>query len=242
MVRHVLKKSEKKKSKLKPAAKAMKKSIKAKIAKKPSIKKIKSSKTVKKVVKKPAKIKVVKKAAIKVVNKKKTAVKVVKKPVISKPKVVNISKKQPDKNTKIARENQKMNIKPTKVKQSYDDYMTSGNKEHFRTILLNWKKQLLGEMERTVHHMQDDVTAFADPNDRATQEEEFSIELRTRDRERKLIKKIEEALIKLDNSDYGYCEDCGVEIGLKRLEARPTATLCIDCKTIEEIREKSSSD
>jgi DnaK suppressor protein len=94
------------------------------------------------------------------------------------------------------------------------------------------------EVDRTVHHMQDEATNFPDPNDRATQESEFSLELRTRDRERKLIKKIDEALGRLDNGDYGYCEGCGVEIGIRRLEARPTATLCIDCKTLDEIREK----
>jgi DnaK suppressor protein len=86
--------------------------------------------------------------------------------------------------------------------------------------------------------MQDEAANFPDPNDRATQESEFSLELRTRDRERKLIKKIEETLTKIDNDEYGYCEACGVEIGLRRLEARPTANLCIDCKSLEEIREK----
>ena len=86
--------------------------------------------------------------------------------------------------------------------------------------------------------MQEDVTNFADPADRATQEEEFSLELRNRDRERKLLKKIEQTLHKISDGDYGYCETCGVEIGLKRLEARPTADLCIDCKTLAEIREK----
>ena len=86
--------------------------------------------------------------------------------------------------------------------------------------------------------MQDEATVFADPNDRASQESDVSLELRNRDRERKLIKKIEEMLAKIDSGDYGYCENCGVEIGLNRLEARPTATLCIDCKTLDEIREK----
>jgi len=94
------------------------------------------------------------------------------------------------------------------------------------------------EVDRTVHHMRDEASNFPDPNDRATQEEEFALELRTRDRERKLIKKIDEALISLDNKDYGYCEMCGVEIGIRRLEARPTATLCIDCKTLDEIKER----
>jgi DnaK suppressor protein len=113
--------------------------------------------------------------------------------------------------------------------------------EHFRKILTKWRQQLMEEVDRTVHHMQDDATSFADPNDRATQEEEFTLELRTRDRERKLIKKIAEALASLDTGDYGYCEGCGLEIGIRRLEARPTATLCIDCKTLDEIKEKQMS-
>jgi DnaK suppressor protein len=94
------------------------------------------------------------------------------------------------------------------------------------------------EVDRTVHHMQDDAANFPDPNDRATQESEFSLELRTRDRERRLIKKIDDSLKEIESGDYGFCESCGIEIGIRRLEARPTATLCIDCKTLDEIREK----
>ncbi|MBK1706986.1 RNA polymerase-binding protein DksA [Halochromatium glycolicum] len=119
-----------------------------------------------------------------------------------------------------------------------EEYMNADQEEHFRGLLLEWKRQLMEEVDRTVHHMQDEATNFPDPNDRATQESEFSLELRTRDRERKLIRKIDEALERLDNDEYGYCEACGVEIGVRRLEARPTATLCIDCKTLDEIREK----
>lgn len=122
-----------------------------------------------------------------------------------------------------------------------EEYMNPDQEEHFRSILLAWKKDLMEEVDRTVHHMQDEATNFPDPNDRATQESEFSLELRTRDRERKLIKKIDEALTRLDNHDYGFCEGCGIEIGIRRLEARPTATLCIDCKTLDEIREKQHS-
>jgi DnaK suppressor protein len=96
----------------------------------------------------------------------------------------------------------------------------------------------MDEVDRTVHHMKDEAANFPDPNDRASQESEFSLELRTRDRERKLIKKIEQTLNKLDNHEYGYCDSCGVEIGIRRLEARPTASLCIDCKTLEEIKER----
>lgn len=110
--------------------------------------------------------------------------------------------------------------------------------EHFRSILLHWKEELMSEVNRTVHHMQDEASNFPDPTDRATQESDFSLELRTRDRERKLIKKIDESIAMLDAGDYGYCEACGVEIGIKRLEARPTASQCIDCKTLDEIREK----
>ena len=94
------------------------------------------------------------------------------------------------------------------------------------------------EVDRTMSHMKDEAANFPDPNDRASQEEEFSLELRTRDRERKLIKKIEEAIQSIKEEEYGYCEACGVEIGIRRLEARPTATLCIDCKTLDEIKEK----
>ena len=119
-----------------------------------------------------------------------------------------------------------------------EEYMNEAQVAHFRNILTTWKKELMEEVDRTVHHMQDDAANFPDPNDRATQESEFSMELRARDRERKLIKKIDEALAHLDDNEYGYCEACGVEIGVKRLEARPTATLCIDCKILDEIREK----
>ena len=109
---------------------------------------------------------------------------------------------------------------------------------HFRKILEDIKLELGQDIDRTVHTMQDEATVFADPNDRASQESDMALELRNRDRERKLIKKINETIAKIDSDDYGYCETCGIEIGLKRLEARPTATLCIDCKTLDEIRER----
>jgi DnaK suppressor protein len=124
------------------------------------------------------------------------------------------------------------------VEKRGEEYMNEEQVEHFRQILLAWKHELMEEVDRTVHHMQDEAANFPDPNDRATQESEFSMELRARDRERKLIKKIDESLMNLDNDEYGYCEACGVEIGIRRLEARPTATQCIDCKTLDEIREK----
>ncbi len=119
-----------------------------------------------------------------------------------------------------------------------EEYMNPQQRDHFRKILNSWKADLSDDIDRTVHTMQDEVTMFADPNDRASQESDMALELRNRDRERKLIKKIDETLVKIDADEYGYCESCGVEIGLKRLEARPTATLCIDCKTLDEIRER----
>jgi len=119
-----------------------------------------------------------------------------------------------------------------------EDYMNSRQLAHFRKILEDWKGELSQDIDRTVHTMQDEATIFADPNDRASQESDMALELRNRDRERKLIKKINETIGKIEAEDYGYCESCGVEIGLKRLEARPTATLCIDCKTLDELREK----
>ena len=119
--------------------------------------------------------------------------------------------------------------------------MSEGQLEHFRQILNAWKAELMSEVDRTLNTMQDESTALPDVNDRATQEEEFAIELRTRDRERKLIRKIEQSLETIQNEDYGFCETCGIEIGLRRLEARPTATLCIDCKTLAEIKEKQNN-
>lgn len=121
-----------------------------------------------------------------------------------------------------------------------EEYMNEKQLNHIEQILLAWRQSLMEEVDRTVTHMKDEAANFPDPSDRASQEEEFSIELRTRDRERKLIKKIEDALERLRNDDFGYCEGCGIEIGLKRLEARPTATLCIDCKTLSEIKERQN--
>ncbi|MDO4223767.1 MAG: RNA polymerase-binding protein DksA [Acinetobacter sp.] len=121
-----------------------------------------------------------------------------------------------------------------------EEYMSDGQIEHFRNILLAWKEELVNEADRTIHTMQDESNALPDVNDRATQEEEFAIELRTRDRERKLLRKIEQSLEDITSGDYGFCETCGVEIGLRRLEARPTATLCIDCKTLAEIKERQN--
>lgn len=128
-------------------------------------------------------------------------------------------------------------IKPYNAKKN-EEYMNANQLAHFTDLLNAWKAELMAEVDRTVSHMKDEAANFPDPADRATQEEEFSLELRTRDRERKLIKKIESTLERIEQDDYGYCDSCGVEIGIKRLEARPTATQCIDCKTLDEIKEK----
>jgi len=119
-----------------------------------------------------------------------------------------------------------------------EEYMNNKQANHFKDILLKWKENLIEKVNNTVHHLQDDGENFPDPIDRATQEEEFSLELRARDRERKLIKKIDSSLRMIEEDSYGFCETCGSEIGLRRLEARPTATQCIECKTIDEVREK----
>ena len=134
--------------------------------------------------------------------------------------------------------NDPLHFKPYKMKKG-EEYMNSEQEAHFRKILENWRLSLIKEVTRTVGHMKDDAANFPDPNDRASQETEFSIELRTRDRERKLLKKITETLDLIDAHEYGYCESCGADIGIRRLEARPTANLCIECKTLQEIREKN---
>ena len=131
-------------------------------------------------------------------------------------------------------------IAPYQPKKN-EEYMSEGQLGHFRQILLAWKEELMSEVDRTLNTMQDENTALPDVNDRATQEEEFAIELRTRDRERKLIRKIEQSIEAIKNDDYGFCETCDIEIGLRRLEARPTAPLCIDCKTLAETKEKQNN-
>ncbi len=225
------KKTAKKKVSKKKAARkspAKKKAIKKKVAKKKVSKK------------KAAKKKVAKK---KVSKKKAAKKKVAKKTTTGKPKkktmgkVTNI-KKTPAQKSQKGKSAAKKKIAPYKQKRKNEDYMGPEQTEHFRQILLAWKTELMEEVDRTVHHMQDDATNFPDPNDRASQEEEFALELRTRDRERKLISKIDESIAMLDAADYGFCEICGIEIGIRRLEARPTATQCIDCKTLDEIKER----
>ena len=124
------------------------------------------------------------------------------------------------------------------VPKKDEEYMNEDQLAHFRGILVAWKQSLMEEVDRTMDHMQEEASSFSDPADRATQEEEFTLELRARDRERKLVRKIDKTIALVDNDEYGYCEACGIEIGLQRLEVRPTAEMCIDCKTTQEIKEK----
>ena len=133
------------------------------------------------------------------------------------------------------------NVQPYIVKRG-ELYMSKEQLEHFRNILMMWKRDLMVEVDRTVSHMKDEAANFPDPNDRATQEEEFSLELRTRDRERKLIRKIDEALKRTEDGSYGYCLETGEEIGIKRLEARPVATLSLEAQERRERREKQYGD
>ena len=128
-------------------------------------------------------------------------------------------------------------VKPYKARKG-EKFMNAKQLTHFRAILEGWRDELLDEMSRTVHVMQDETVNHPDPNDRASQETDMALELRSRDRERKLLKKIDESISLIETGDYGWCDKCGVEIGIQRLEARPTATLCVDCKTLDELREK----
>lgn len=124
------------------------------------------------------------------------------------------------------------------VEKAKEKYMNPKQVEHFKNILLAWKQNLLDEVSKTIHLMQDENINHPDPNDRASQETDMSLELRNRDRERKLLKKIESTVLRVDTDDYGWCDRCGIEIGIRRLEARPTAELCVDCKTLNEIKER----
>ena len=171
-----------------------------------------------------------KKASTKIVNKK---VKAAPKKKAPKKKVAKLSVAKKKRVAK-KKEPQISSYKPKKNEK----YMSAAMKRHFNKVLLNWREHLKEEMQKTFDHLKNKGETFADPVDRASQEEEFAFELRTRDRERKLIKKIVSSLEQIKQDDYGYCYSCGIEIGLKRLEARPTATHCIDCKTLDEIKEK----
>ena len=132
-------------------------------------------------------------------------------------------------------------IEPYNVTRG-EEYMSQGQLNHFNRILTSWKDELMNEVDRTVHHMQDEAANFPDPNDRATQESEFGLELRTRDRERKLLRKITSAIARIDEQTYGYCDETGEEIGLKRLEARPVATLCLEAQERRELAERQFRD
>ena len=127
---------------------------------------------------------------------------------------------------------------PPYLPKKGEEYMNPRQRSHFKQVLEALKQELSRDIDRTVHAMQDDATVFADPSDRASQESDIGVELRNSDRERKLIKKIDATIARIDAGDYGRCEKCGLQIGLKRLEARPTAILCIDCKTLAERRER----
>jgi DnaK suppressor protein len=211
-----------KKSIFAKAVEAAKKVVAKPVAKKPAAKKV----VAKPVAKKPA----AKKVVAKPVAKKPAAKKVVAKPVAKKPAAKKVVAKPQGSPT-----NKTFKKYDAKANESY---MSKNQMKHFKDILADWKNELSHDIDKTVSHMQDELTSYADPNDRASQESDMALELRNRDRERKLIKKIEQTIRNIENDEYGYCEQCGEEIGLNRLQARPTATLCIDCKTLDEIREK----
>ena len=189
---------------------------------------VKKTKATKKTVKKAT----VKKASVKKAPVKKAPEKKVTAKKAPKKVVVKKTKKAP---STIA--NNKSKIAPYKPKKK-EKYMSAAMKKHFNAVLIDWREHLKEEMQKTFDHLKNKGESYADPIDRASQEEEFAFELRTRDRERKLINKIAASIEQIKQDDYGYCYACGIEIGVKRLEARPTATHCIDCKTLDEIKEK----
>ena len=244
---------------------ATKKAAPKKATKKKVSKSVKKIAVVKKAAKtsKPTKARVVSKAIKKPVSKiRSVAVKIIpqkvtvaKKSVVKTMKVQSIQKKSQPMDRDVYEDMGMVdNTKPVTSKKattllgsleftpyqpkSDETYMNEHQKVHFRKILDAWKQQLMQDVDLTVGHLKEEAVFYADPVDRAAQEEGFNLELRTRDRERKVIKKIEQSLDLLNTGEYGYCEDCGAEIGIRRLEARPTAVKCIDCKTFQEIREK----
>ena len=255
-----VKKNIKKKIAVKKTAKKVikkKVAVKKTVTKKPVAKKVASKKAVVKAPVKKTSKKPIKKTAIKA-NKKEVKITMPKEPKIELPKVTepapSINKKT------VAEKIEAKKAAPMLINTVYDhkivgpvpsilpyqakqgeEYMNEAQLEHFKDVLAAWRLQVMEGVDKTVVHLRDDAENYADPNDRATQEEEFSLELRTRDRERKLLKKIEKAIKCIREDDFGYCDACGVEIGLPRLEVRPTATQCIDCKTFEEIRERQTT-
>ncbi len=217
-------------------------------SKRASAKKVSRKKVAKKAAKKASRKKVAKKAAKKA-SKKKVAKKASKKKVarkVSKKKAAP-RKKAPARRKARARSRADVlsgpihGIEPYKPRRG-EEYMSPAQLDHFEQILTAWKRELMFEVDRTVHHMQDEAANFPDPNDRATQESEFGLELRTRDRERKLLRKIDSALARIEEGSYGYCDETGEEIGLKRLEARPVATLCLEAQERRELAERQFRD
>ncbi len=240
-----------------PAKKAAKKKV---AKKKPASKKKVAKKASKKTAKKVSKKKVAKKTVAKKASKKKATKKVSRKKTAAKTAAAPSGRKRrpPPRQTPVRKTPAKKKprtaasrsnlltgpihgIEPYKPKRG-EEYMSNDQLEHFREILNAWKKELMYEVDRTVHHMQDEAANFPDPNDRATQESEFGLELRTRDRERKLLRKIDSALARIDDGSYGYCDETGEEIGLKRLEARPVATLCLEAQERRELAERQFRD
>ena len=232
---------------------AKKKVAKKKVAKKASKKKVSRKKVARK---KVARKKVARKASKKKPAKKKVSKKKVSRKKVAKKKVAKkVSKKKAAPRKKAARKAPARRsrsrgdvlsgpihgIEPYKPRRG-EGYMSTKQLDHFHKILSAWKRELMFEVDRTVHHMQDEAANFPDPNDRATQESEFGLELRTRDRERKLLRKIDSALARIDEGSYGYCDETGEEIGLKRLEARPVATLCLEAQERRELAERQFRD
>ncbi len=236
----VAKKASKKKLSKKKVAKkkVAKKAAKKKVAKKKVIKKkVAKKKVAKKVSKKKA---APKKAAAKKAPAKKAAPKKVAKKKVAKKKVVRRRPPAMRARTDVL-SGPIHGIEPYKPARG-EEYMSQDQLDHFEAILSAWKHELMNEVDRTVHHMQDEAANFPDPSDRATQESEFGLELRTRDRERKLLRKINSALGRIEDGSYGYCEETGEEIGLKRLEARPVATLCLEAQERREMAERQYRD
>ena len=237
----------KKASKTKAAKKVSKKKVAKKASKKKAAKKVSKKKVAKKASKKKAAKKVSKKKA----SKKKVAKKASKKKVAKKASKKKVAKKAPARKKKAPARRARSRadvlsgpihgIEPYKPRRG-EEYMSQGQLDHFHKILSAWKRELMFEVDRTVHHMQDEAANFPDPNDRATQESEFGLELRTRDRERKLLRKIDSALARIEEGSYGYCDETGEEIGLKRLEARPVATLCLEAQERRELAERQFRD
>jgi DnaK suppressor protein len=237
---------------------AARKASKKKVARKKAVSRKKAASKKKASKKKVAKKKVAKKkvAKKKVAKKKAAKKKTAKKKAVSRKKV---SKKRPAARKKVAKKVRRKaparrarpkgdllsgpihGIQPYKPRRG-EEYMSDAQLDHFAEILSAWKRELMFEVDRTVHHMQDEAANFPDPNDRATQESEFGLELRTRDRERKLLRKIDSALARIDDGSYGFCEETGEEIGLKRLEARPVATLCLEAQERRELAERQFRD